>query len=62
MRRPLIVISPKSLLEESSMRVPLLKSITDGSFQYVIDDPIKNSDAVKKIILCSGKIYYDLFC
>ena len=60
MRRPLIVISPKSLLRNPHA-VSSLKSITDGSFQYVIDDPIKNSDAVEKIILCSGKIYYDLF-
>ena len=60
MRRPLIVISPKSLLR-NPQAVSSLKSLTDGSFQYVIDDPIKNSDAVEKIILCSGKIYYDLF-
>jgi len=60
MRRPLIIISPKSLLR-NPQAVSSIKSMTNGSFQYVIDDHIENSDAVEKIILCSGKIYYDLF-
>ena len=59
MRRPLIVISPKSLLRNPAA-VSSIESLTDGSFQYVIDDAIKNSSEVEKIIMCSGKIYYDL--
>ena len=59
MRRPLIVISPKSLLRNPAA-VSSIESLTDGSFQYVIDDTIKNSSKVEKIIMCSGKVYYDL--
>jgi len=42
MRRPLVVISPKSLLR-NPQAVSSIESLTDGSFQYVIDDAIKNS-------------------
>jgi 2-oxoglutarate dehydrogenase E1 component len=59
MRRPLVVISPKSLLRNPAA-VSSIESLTDGSFQYVIDDTIKNSSKVEKIIMCSGKVYYDL--
>jgi 2-oxoglutarate dehydrogenase E1 component len=59
MRRPLVVISPKSLLRNPAA-VSSIESLTDGSFQYVIDDAIKNSSEVEKIIMCSGKVYYDL--
>ncbi|WP_293730638.1 2-oxoglutarate dehydrogenase E1 component [uncultured Actinobacillus sp.] len=59
-RRPLIVITPKSLL-----RHPLVQSSMDdlinGHFQHVIDeiDPI-DPKGVKRVVLCSGKVYYDL--
>ncbi|ABR74921.1 2-oxoglutarate dehydrogenase subunit E1 [Actinobacillus succinogenes] len=59
-RRPLIVISPKSLL-----RHPLVVSQTDefvnGAFRRVIDeiDDIKPEN-VKRVIFCAGKVYYDL--
>ena len=60
-RRPLVVMTPKSLL-----RLPAatssLDDLTGGSFQFVIDDPElpgKRED-VTRLILCSGKIYYDL--
>jgi 2-oxoglutarate dehydrogenase E1 component len=59
MRRPLVVISPKSLLRNPAA-VSSIESLIDGSFQYVIDDTIKNSSKVEKIIMCSGKVYYDL--
>jgi 2-oxoglutarate dehydrogenase E1 component len=60
MRRPLIVIAPKSLLR-NPMATSELKTLTHGKFQYVIDDRTvaKNAD-VTKIILCSGKVFYDL--
>jgi 2-oxoglutarate dehydrogenase E1 component len=59
MRRPLIIISPKSLLR-NPQAVSSLDSLTDGSFEYVIDDAHENPDKVEKIIMCSGKVYYDL--
>ncbi len=58
--RPLIVMTPKSLL-----RLPAASSsldeLTSGGFRPVIDDPrMKDADKVKRIVLCSGKVYYDL--
>jgi 2-oxoglutarate dehydrogenase E1 component len=59
MRRPLVVISPKSLL-----RNPLVTSsvsdLTEGEFKRVIDDTLNNTSKVKRVIMCSGKVYYDL--
>lgn len=56
---PLILFTPKSLL-----RLPEAKSskeeITKGKFYTIIDDNISKKDSVKKIILTSGKVYYDL--
>lgn len=60
MERPLVVITPKSLL-----RLPAaassLDDLTSGGFQPLIDDrEIDIPDAVERVVLCSGKIYYDL--
>ncbi|MFZ1881605.1 MAG: 2-oxoglutarate dehydrogenase E1 component [Gaiellaceae bacterium] len=57
--RPLVVMTPKGLLrlKESSST---LAELTDGSFQQVIDDSSVEKSAVRRLILCSGKIYYDL--
>jgi 2-oxoglutarate dehydrogenase E1 component len=60
MERPLIVMTPKSLL-----RLPAATSSIDdlasGGFRPLIDDAeITNRDAVKRVVLCSGKVYYDL--
>jgi len=56
-RKPLIVMTPKSLL-----RLPLspVEDFTTGRFQEVIDDTLPAADRVKRVILCSGKVYYDL--
>ena len=58
LRTPLVVISPKSLLRnpDASSKISELYS---GSFQCVIDDDCQK-DNVKKIILCSGKVFYDI--
>ena len=58
--RPLIVMTPKSLL-----RLPAagstVEDLTNGGFQPVIDDAkIEDSAKVKRIVLCSGKVFYDL--
>lgn len=60
MRRPLIVMSPKSLLRHP-LAVSSMEELTDGVFHSVIDeiDDIK-ADDVKRVIMCSGKVYYDL--
>lgn len=59
-RKPLVVMSPKSLLRHK-LAVSTLEDLTEGRFQPVIGeiDPLDPS-AVKRVVLCSGKVYYDL--
>jgi len=59
-RKPLIVMSPKSLLRHKDAASPL-DDLVNGEFQRVIGeiDPI-DPKKVKRIILCSGKVYYEL--
>jgi len=40
--------------------VSSINDLTEGSFEYVIDDLNSNPALVEKIIMCSGKVYYDL--
>ena len=58
-RIPLVVMTPKSLL-----RLPVctsaLEDFTNGSFEEVIDDSFVDASKVKRVLFCSGKIYYDL--
>ena len=59
-RRPLIVFTPKSMLrlKAASSKV---QDFTTGSFQLVIDDERGlNKQAVKRVLFCSGKVYWDL--
>ena len=60
LRKPLIVMSPKSLLRHKEA-VSSIEELAEGSFQAVLDetDGLDPSN-VKRIILCSGKVYYDL--
>ncbi len=57
-KKPLIVLTPKSLLRLPSCTSPL-SDFTEGEFLEFIDDPAALSTC-KKLFLCSGKIYYDL--
>ncbi len=61
LRKPLIVMSPKSLLRHKQA-ISTLEELTEGAFQTVISevDDLKASN-VKRIVLCSGKVYYDLY-
>lgn len=58
-RLPLVLMSPKSLLRYP-LCVSKLEDFTSGSFQELIDDTYVNAKDVKKVLFCSGKIYYDL--
>jgi 2-oxoglutarate dehydrogenase E1 component len=58
-RKPCVVFSPKSLLRHPSVVSPI-KDFTKGSFQEVIDDESADPKSVKRVLLCTGKIYYDL--
>jgi 2-oxoglutarate dehydrogenase E1 component len=57
-KKPLIVMAPKSLLRHPAA-VSRLDEFTAGSFQEIIDDPAPPGTP-KRLIFCSGKVYYDL--
>ena len=58
MRRPLIVITPKSLLRLPEAASDL-SELTNGSFNCIIEDDLPK-EKIKRVVLCSGKVYYDL--
>jgi multifunctional 2-oxoglutarate metabolism enzyme len=59
--RPLVVFTPKGLLRLSAASSQL-EELTDGGFQFVIDDPraADRRDKVERLAICSGKVYYDI--
>jgi 2-oxoglutarate dehydrogenase E1 component len=60
LRKPLVLFTPKSLLRHPRM-VSRVEEFTSGTFREVIGDPaIVFPDRVSRVLLCSGKIYYDL--
>jgi 2-oxoglutarate dehydrogenase E1 component len=63
LRKPLIILTPKSLLRAKDAASPL-SEFTKGCFQTVIpeskEEIIKKADKVKRVVACSGKVYYDL--
>ena len=58
-RKPLIVFTPKFLLRYPKA-TSRLDELTSGSFQEVISDPQHLGNSVRRILLCTGKVYYDL--
>ena len=59
-RKPLIIMSPKSLLRHK-LAVSTLEDLTNGSFQPVIgEQDVIKPNLVTRFILCTGKVYYDL--
>ena len=58
-KKPLIVFTPKSLLRHKDA-TSQLSDLATSNFQPVIADPVADSKAIRKILLCSGKVYYDL--
>ncbi len=60
LRKPLVALTPKSLLRHKEA-VSTLEDLSDGSFQPVIPDPaVTDPERVQRLVLCSGKVYYDL--
>lgn len=59
-RKPLAVMTPKSLLRHK-LAVSPVEEFLNGSFFEVLDDTIVDPSRVKRVVLCSGKVYYDLF-
>jgi len=59
-RAPLILFTPKSLLR-APRAVSSVSELASGGFQPVIDDAaIRDASAVQRVLVCSGKVYYDL--
>jgi 2-oxoglutarate dehydrogenase E1 component len=58
-RKPLIVLTPKSLLRNPAA-VSTLDDLAEGRFHRVIPDPYAPPKQVKRVLLCSGKLYYEL--
>ena len=59
-RKPLVVMSPKSLLRHPKVVSPL-EDLANGKFQEIIDDPrIEDKDKVTRVVVLSGKLYYDI--
>ena len=63
LRKPLIIMTPKSLLRAKDAASPL-SEFTRGGFQTVIpehrEETLKKAEKVKRVVVCSGKVYYDL--
>lgn len=58
-RKPLVVMTPKSLLRHPRA-VSKVEELANGTFQPVIDDATAKADKVERLVLCSGKLYYEL--
>ena len=59
-RKPLIMMSPKSLLRHP-MAISDITELTSGKFESVLDETGNDPKKIKKIIFCSGKVFYDLY-
>ena len=60
LRRPLIALTPKSLLRHK-LAISTLEDLAEGTFQNVIGEvDTLDADKVDRLIMCSGKVYYDL--
>lgn len=60
LRKPLVVMSPKSLLRHR-LASSMIQELAEGSFQHVIGETRElDASAVKRVLFCSGKVYYDL--
>jgi len=59
-RKPLVIISPKSLLRHKES-ISSLEDLSSGEYQVVISDPKNPAPSkVKRVVFCSGKVYYEL--
>lgn len=59
-RKPLINFSPKANLRHPGS-YSIISDFTDGSFKEVIDDAEAKAKKVKRVLFCSGKVFFDLF-
>lgn len=58
-RKPLVVMTPKSLLRHPKV-VSKIEDLANGSFKPILDDASADVSKIERLVLCSGKVYYDL--
>ncbi len=58
-RKPLIIFTPKRMLRHPRA-VSVIDELTNGAFQEVLDDKSADASRVRRVVLCSGQLYYDL--
>ena len=58
-RKPLVVMTPKSLLRHK-LAVSSIEDLANGTFQTLIPDTTASETKARRVVLCSGKVYYDL--
>lgn len=59
-RKPLVIMSPKSLLRHPKV-ISTLEDLADGHFQEVLPDPlVDNPKQIESVVFCTGKVYYDI--
>jgi 2-oxoglutarate dehydrogenase E1 component len=58
-RKPCVVFTPKSLLRAPEC-ISKVSDLTDGAFQEVIEDSFVDESNVKRVLFCTGKVFYDL--
>lgn len=58
-RKPLVIMTPKSLLRHKKAVSPVA-DFTRGHFLEVLDDDTAEPERIRRVVLCSGKVYYDL--
>ena len=58
-KKPLIIMAPKSLLRHKDC-VSKIENFTDNEFWSILDDETVQKKTAKRVVLCSGKVYYDL--
>ena len=59
-RKPLVIVGPKTLLRHPEALSSLADMGPDTAFRPVLSDPVADPANVQRVLLCSGKIYYDL--
>jgi 2-oxoglutarate dehydrogenase E1 component len=58
-RKPLIVMAPKATLRLAAASSPL-EDLTTGTFERILDDPTADPRRIDRVMICTGKVYYDL--